>query len=49
MRDFIRQIGGLRGVPHMIEIDPNGNFGEQREGLHKILTYLLAWVETEGQ
>ena len=49
VRNFIRQIGGLRGVPHMIEVKPNGEFGERREGLGKILTYLLAWVETEGK
>ena len=49
VRNLIKQIGGLRGVPHMIEVKPNGEFGERREGLGKILTYLLAWVETEGK
>ncbi len=49
VRELLAQMGGLRMVPYMVEVKPNGDFGERREGLGKILTYLLAWVETEGQ
>lgn len=49
VRELLAQMGGIRMVPYMVEVKPNGDFGERREGLGKILTYLLAWVETEGQ
>lgn len=49
VRNLLSQMGGIRMVPYMVEVEPNGEFGERRSGLGKILTYLLAWVETEGK
>ena len=47
VRDLLAQMGGLRMVPYMVEVKPNGEFGARREGLGTILTFLLANIETE--
>ena len=45
MRNLMGQIGGISGVPYMVQVGEDGSFGDRKFGLNPILVYLLAHIE----
>ena len=45
VRNLMAQIGGISGVPYMIEVKADGTFGKRKFGTNTILVHLLAHIE----